>query len=96
VEYLDGTLPQYIEDPYRYSAAPCHIALGSRERALAALEASFAYGRYGAWQLLRRWPLYEPLWGDPRFEAALQQAGQATARQREEVIRMEAAGAARL
>jgi TolB-like protein len=96
VEYLDGALPQYIEDPYRYSAAPCHIALGSRESALAALEASFAHGRYGAWQLLRRWPLYEPLWGDPRFEAALQQAEQTAARQREEVVRMEAAGTARL
>jgi hypothetical protein len=96
VEYLAGTLPQYIEDPYRYDVAPCHIALGSREHALAALEASFAHGRYGGWQLLRRWPLFEPLWGDPRFEAALQQAEQATARQREEVIRMEAAGAARL
>jgi hypothetical protein len=96
VEYLDGTLPQYIEDSYRYSSAPCHIALGSREPALAALEASFAHGRYGAWQLLRRWPLFEPLWGDPRFEAALQQAEQASARQREEVFRMEAAGTTRL
>jgi TolB-like protein/predicted Zn-dependent protease len=95
-EYLEDTLPKYIEDPHRYSAATCYAALGARERALDALEARFANGHYEIWQLLSRWPPFEPLWGDPRFEAALRQAEQATARQREEVIRMEAAGTARL
>jgi hypothetical protein len=95
-EYLDGTLPRYIEDSHRYDVARCYVALGDPERALAAIEARFAHGHYGGWPLLRRWPLFEPLWGDPRFEAALQQAEQATARQREEVIRAEAAGTTRL
>jgi len=95
-EYLDHTLPRYIEDTSRYNVATCHVAMGSRERALDALEMRFAHGHYADWQLLRRWPLYEPLWGDPRFEAALGQAEQAIARQREEVIRLEAAGTARL
>ena len=96
VEYLDGTLPRYIEDSTRYDVARCYVALGDRERALAAIETRFAHGHHGLSVLLRRWPLFEPLWGDPRFEAALQQAEQAAARQREDVIRMEAAGTARL
>jgi hypothetical protein len=94
--YLESELPKFIEHADRAEVYYCQAPLGARDKALAAIETRFAHGHYGGWWLLRHMPQMEPLWGDPRFEATLQRVEAEMAVQREEVIRMEAAGTARL
>jgi len=94
--YLESTMPQYTEDPSSFNGALCYAALGHKDRAVAALEARFAHGHFDDWLLFRRLPMFEPLLGDPRFEATMQQAEQYIAQQRDEVMRMDAGGTTRL
>ena len=94
-EYLDDTLPRYIEHADRYDVASCYAALGSYDRALDAIEARLADRHYAGWWLPRRAPWFEPLWGDPRFEAAMERVETELERQRAQVIRAETARAGR-
>ncbi len=53
---------------YALPTAPLHAAIGQRERALALLEEALAAG-YHLGHQLREHPEFDPLRGDPRFEA---------------------------
>jgi TolB-like protein len=72
LDYLEHELPRYIQHADRHSVAACHMALGHTDRALAAIETRVEHGHYGQWWIYRKSKVFEPLWGDPRFEAALQ------------------------
>jgi TolB-like protein len=72
LSYLEGELPRYVQHADRYALDACYVALGDNERALAAIETRVDHRHWGQWWFWRRAPMFEPLWGDPRFEAALQ------------------------
>jgi TolB-like protein len=72
LDYLERELPRYVEHADRYSIESCYLALGEPDRALWAIETRVEHGHYGTWWWWRQMPLYETLWGQPRFEAAMQ------------------------
>jgi tetratricopeptide (TPR) repeat protein len=89
LDYLQQELPRYVEHTDRYSIGTCYMALGESDKALAALEPQVSHGHWGQWWLWRRLPLYEPLWGEPRFEAAMQEIQDAIAIQRANLAQTE-------
>jgi TolB-like protein len=86
VDYLQNELPRYIEHADRYDVESCLLALGRKEAALAGIETRVSHGHLHQWWLWRRWPSYEPLWGDPRFEALMAGIEQDIAAQRARLI----------
>ncbi len=72
LDYLEQDLPRYIEHVDRHPLATCYMALGETEKALAAIETRVEHRHYHQWWLWQRAGMFEPLWGDPRFEAAIQ------------------------
>ena len=47
---------------------------------------------YGGWWFLQRAPSFEPLWGEPRFEAVMAQVDAEMTQQRQRVEEMLASG----
>jgi len=72
LDYLEQELPRYVEHADRYSVEACYMALGDMDKALSAIETRVSHGHWAQWWFMRKMPLYEPLWGEPRFEAAMQ------------------------
>jgi len=72
INYLENELPSYIDHADRYEPAYCYVAVGDHEKALTAIETQVEHQHYSQWFFMRKYPLFEPLWGDPRFEAAMQ------------------------
>ena len=70
----------------RYDVETCLLELGQTEAALAAIETRVSHGHLGGWWLWRRWPSYEPLRGDPRFEALMDGVEQNMAAQRARLV----------
>jgi tetratricopeptide (TPR) repeat protein len=88
--YMEVELPNYIAHADRYGYMPCYLAKGDLNKALESLETTVEHGHYGGWWLWTTVPLWEPLRGEPRFEAALQSIRDRVAIQRENLRRMEA------
>ena len=88
--YLTEELPTYISHADRYGVDACYVARGQVDKALDALEISISHRHYQGWFFLRKHPQFEPLWGHPRFEAAMQQIEDDLVIQRENLARMEA------
>lgn len=63
----------------------CHAAAGRPAAALEALEARFNAGGYQGWTFYRDNDLFEPLQGNPRFEALMQDVETEMDRQRAEL-----------
>jgi TolB-like protein len=80
--YLINVLPNHIDHADRYGVDHCYIANGQVDKALDAFELQVSHSHYSRWFFLRLHPQYEPLWGNPRFEAAMQQIEQDLAAQR--------------
>jgi len=91
LDYLEQELPRYVEHADRYSVEACYMALGETDRALSAIETRVSHGHWGQWWFIRKMPLYEPLWGDPRFEATMQVIEDGIAVQRARLARTETA-----
>jgi TolB-like protein/Tfp pilus assembly protein PilF len=91
LDYLQQELPRYVEHADRYSIDACYMALGETDKALAALETRVDHGHRGQWWFWRKMPLYEPLWGEPRFEAAMQKIQDDIAIQRANLAQSETA-----
>jgi TolB-like protein len=90
LSYLEDELPGYIEHADRYGAEYCYVIRGDNEKALTAIETAVEHGHLKGWYFWRKHPQMEPLWGTPRFEAAMQQIAEELARQRENLSRMKA------
>jgi TolB-like protein/cytochrome c-type biogenesis protein CcmH/NrfG len=88
--YLENELPLYIDHADRYNDGACYMMTGDHEKALEALETGVAHGHYTQWWLFFKTPIFEPLFGDPRFEALLQQVRDQAAQQRANWASMEA------
>ena len=67
------------------------MALGEKDKALAAIETQVGHGHWAGWWFWRKMPLYEPLWGEPRFEAAMQKIQDEIAIQRASLDKMDTA-----
>jgi tetratricopeptide (TPR) repeat protein len=80
--FILNVLPRHIDHADRYDAETCLIARVQVDKALDHLETKYEHKHYGGWFFLRLHPQYEPLWGHPRFEAAMQQIEQDLAAQR--------------
>ena len=89
IKYLEDELPRYIDHADRNNYAGCYIVRGDIEKSLAAFETQVAHGHISGWWLQTRLPWYDPLRGEPRFEAALQQIRDRVAMQRENLARMD-------
>ncbi|MFT5139037.1 MAG: TolB-like protein/Tfp pilus assembly protein PilF [Lysobacterales bacterium] len=81
--YIVDELPSYIDHADRYSVDSCYIARGRLDEALDAFETQISHRHYTRQFFLRLHPQYEPFWGNPRFEAAMQQMEDDLAKQRE-------------
>lgn len=92
--YITEELPRYIDHSDRYGGADCYLVLGETEQALARIETNMGpeHRHYGGWWFLQRAPSFEPLWGEPRFEAVMAQVDAEMTRQRQRVEEMLASG----
>jgi TolB-like protein/Tfp pilus assembly protein PilF len=90
IDYIENELPQYMEHADRFGYPGCYLASGDHAKALDAFETQVAHGHIGGWWVNTRMPWFEPLRGEPRFEAALQSIRDRMAVQRENLARMEA------
>ncbi len=81
--FILNELPGYIEHADRYDVESCFIARDQVDKALDYLETKYSHKHYSGWYFLRMHPEFEPLWGHPRFEAAMQQIEADIAIQRE-------------
>jgi TolB-like protein/Tfp pilus assembly protein PilF len=88
--YLENELPNYVEHADRYGVSLCYLMQGDNELALNALETEFAHGHHSQWWIWQMAPNYEPLRGDPRFEAMFDEIRETAAQQRANLARMEA------
>ena len=91
LDYLEQEAPRYMQHADRYSIEGCYVALGETDRALAAIETRIDHGHWAFSWTLRKMPLYEPLWGEPRFEAAMQKIQDGIAIQRTNLADMQTA-----
>jgi len=91
LEYLEQDLPRYIRHADRYWIDSCYLAVGEPEKALLAIETRMNHEHFDGWWWPRKLALYEPLWGDPQFEAAMQKVEDAMAVQRANLARMDTA-----
>ncbi len=91
LDYLEQELPRYVQHADRYSIDACYMALGETDKALAAIETRVSHGHWAQWWFWRKMPVYEPLWGDPRFEAAMQRIQDEIAIQRASLERTDTA-----
>ncbi len=90
LDYLENELPNYIEHADRYGYEDCYLARGDNEKALRAFETRVAHGHITNWWMFTFAPWVEPLRGEPRFEAAMQQIHDRVALQRENLARIDA------
>jgi len=90
LDYLVNELPRFIEHADLFAPEHCYLALGDTGKALAAFETAVAHGHYSFWWINSRFPWFEPLRGEPRFEAAMQQIRDRVALQRGNLARMDA------
>ena len=91
LEYMEQDLPRYIRHADRYWIEVCYLATGQPEKALLAIETRMNDRHYDGWWWMRKVPVYEPLWGDPRFEAAMQKVEDEMAIQRANLAQRETA-----
>ena len=91
IKYLEEELPQYIDHADRFGYELCYVLQGDIEKSLQAFETRVAHGHISGWWFFSQAPWFEPLRGEPRFEAALQQIRDRVALQRENLARMDAA-----
>jgi TolB-like protein/Tfp pilus assembly protein PilF len=90
LSYLEDELPAYIEHADRFGTEWCYVVRGDIDKALAVIETQVEHGHIQGWYFWRKHPEMEPLWGTPRFEAAMQRVAEELARQRENLSRMKA------
>jgi tetratricopeptide (TPR) repeat protein len=91
IRYLEDELPRYIDHADRFGYAGCYLAQGDTQKALDAFETQVEHGHYSGWWIFTKLPWFEPLRGEPRFEAALQTIRDRMAVQRENLARLDAA-----
>jgi len=91
LDYLEQDLPRYVRHADRYWIDSCYLAVGETEKALLAIETRVSHEHFSGWLWARKLSIYEPLWGDPRFEAAMQTVQDEMAVQRANLARMETA-----
>jgi len=92
LDYMEQDLPRYIRHADRYWIDVCYLAVGQPDKALLAIEERLNDRHYDGWWWMRKLPVYEPLWGDPRFEAAMQKVEDEMAIQRANLAQTETAG----
>jgi tetratricopeptide (TPR) repeat protein len=90
--YLTEELPNYLDHSDRYGVDACYAARGRLDEALDAIETWVSHHHYQQWFFVRKHPQWEPLWGHPRFEAAMQQIINDMAEQRANLARLEEQG----
>ncbi|MDX1459736.1 MAG: hypothetical protein R3348_01650 [Xanthomonadales bacterium] len=71
IHHVINELPKYIAHADSISIEACYLAKGDLDRALDHVETMVAHRHLEGFFFLRLHPNYEPLWGHPRFEAAM-------------------------
>jgi TolB-like protein len=92
LNYVENELPTYVDDADRFGSETCYLVTGDFEKAISTFETVVAHGHINAWWILTQLPWYEPIRGEPRFEAAMQSIRDKMAVQRENLARLEAQG----
>jgi TolB-like protein/Flp pilus assembly protein TadD len=87
--YIKEELPNYVRDPLDYGLEWCAV-VNDPDAAMGIIERRIAAGRTQGWFFWLKHPQFEPLWGTPRFEAAMQTLQDGLASQREALSKMEA------
>ena len=91
LDYLEQDLPRFVRHADRYWIDACYLAVGETEKAMRSIDTRISHEHFGGWLWARKLSIYEPLWGDPRFEAAMQTVEDAMAVQRANLAQMETA-----
>ena len=86
LDYLQDELPQYVDHTDRYGIENCLVELGRYPEALEVIRTRFGHGHVSQWWLFNRWPLFDPLRGDPDYEALIAGVEQDMASQRAELL----------
>jgi TolB-like protein len=90
LNYVENELPTYVDHADRFGLENCYLVNGDYEKALTAIETSFEHGHINGWWIQTRFPWYEPIRGEPRYEAAMQSVRDRMAIQRENLARIDA------
>jgi hypothetical protein len=92
-KHITDVLSRYVKDTDESDELIyCLAVLGEHELALTHLEERWAQGRYEFWWEPELLEFFDPLRGEPRFEAALAGVEAEMTRQRESLRRLEAEG----
>jgi tetratricopeptide (TPR) repeat protein len=91
INYFENELPAYIDHADRHDGSSCYAAIGDYEKAISVFETRVDHKHYSGWWFMRMHPQFEPLWGTPRFEAAMQKIEDDLAIQRANLARMDTA-----
>ena len=90
LSYMENELPGYVEHADRYAYPACYAIKGDFAKALDAIEIQVEHGHISYWWISLNQPYFDPLRGEPRFEAALQRIHQRNALQRANLERLDA------
>ena len=90
ITYLETELPNYVDDADRFDYTGCYAAAGDYEKALDAFEVTVDHGHYQFWWAWTNFPTFEPLRGNPRWQAGLAKIHERNALQRENLARIRA------
>ena len=83
ITYLETELPNYVDDVDRFNYIGCYAAAGDYEKALDVFDVQVDHGHIDFWWTYTKFPAYEPLQGNPRWEAGMATIRERIARQRE-------------
>jgi TolB-like protein len=90
IAYIEDELPQYVDHADRFDFTGCYLASGDNEKAISAFETWADHGHISGWWINTNLPWFEPIRGEPRFEAAMQSIRDRMATQKEKLAQIDA------
>ncbi len=85
ISYVETELPRYVDYPERFGYFGCHVIAGDYEKALDGFEKMVEGGFYEGWWAWSQLPEFEPLRGNPRWQAGLAKIQKRNEQQREKL-----------
>jgi len=89
-EYLDEALPAVMEDPDSFAPEVCYLTAGDTEKALVSLETQLAHNHLFGWDIGQKFPWYDLIRDEPRFQAMLAERDRRIEEQRKALAQMDA------
>jgi TolB-like protein len=89
ISYIENELPKYVDHADRFGFTGCYLASGDNDKAISTFETWADHGHISGWWINTNLPWFEPIRGEPRFEAAIQGIRDRMTLQRENLARLD-------